>query len=241
MKCPHCKSTWTVSADLGKNLRNCPFCGAALPGCPAFPANAVCRPEDFQFDDEYPVHGNHTAFIRTLKKYTGTDRIIVIPPGVDYIDAGAFSNCPVWEIYIPQGLRAINSSAFKGCHVLRKISLPGGITSIPPHAFEGCHNLEEIEIPGSVQIIGSKAFWFCLNLEHVKLREGVRKIDSQAFAFCNRMRVIEIPDSLEEIHPNAIHCSEEIQVIASEHWKKAHPDLLNRFYYIHGNWDSGRP
>lgn len=206
-----------------------------------YPDDAICRPEDFQFSDEYPVNGNHIACIRTLKKYTGSDRVILIPQGVDYIDAGAFSGQPLWEVYLPKGLKSIGPSAFKGCHLLRKISLPDGLPSIPPQAFDGCHNLEEIDIPGSVQIIGQKAFWFCLNLQHVKLREGVRKIDSQAFGFCNRLSVIEIPDSLAEIHPNAIHCSEKIQVIASEAWKKAHPDLLKRFYYIHGSWDSGRP
>lgn len=233
MKCPHCGSTLSVSTENAKNLQNCPFCRAALPGFREYPANAVCRPEDFQFDDEYPIQGNHTSFIRTLKKYTGSDRVIVIPQGVDYIDGGAFSGCPIWEVYLPQGLREISSSTFQGCHTLKKISLPDGLAAIHPQAFHGCYNLEEIEIPGSVQVINPKTFWFCSNLQHVKLREGIRKIDSQAFGFCNRLSVIEIPDSLEEIHPNAIHCSEKIQVIASERWKKAHPDLLTRFYYIH--------
>lgn len=241
MKCPHCGSALSVSTEIGKNLHDCPFCGASLPWCSGFPDNAVCRPEDFLFDDEYPIQGNHTSFIRTLKKYTGSDRVLVIPQGVDYIADGAFSGCPIWEVYLPKGIRAIGTSAFKGCHLLRKISLPDGLPSIPPQAFDGCFNLEEIEIPGSVQVIGRRAFWFCTNLQRVKLREGVRKIDSQAFGLCNQLSVIEIPDSLEEIHPIAIHCSEEIQVIASERWKKAHPDLLSRFYYIHDTWDSGRP
>ncbi len=215
--------------------------GSQHPGYRELPANAVCRPEDFQFEVEYPIPGNHTAHIRTLKKYTGNDRVIAVPQGVHCIDPNAFSNCPVWEVYLPHGLRIIGESAFSGCYLLRKISLPDSLKAIGAGAFQGCHSLEKIEIPGSVQVIGPKTFWFCLNLQHVKLCEGVLKIDFQAFGICNYMSVIEIPDSLQEIHFNAIHCSEQIQVIASDRWKKAHPDLLKRFYYIHDTWDSGRP
>ena len=205
------------------------------------PSNAVCRPEDYMIEDEYPVIGNRTSYIRTLKKYTGTDRIIAVPEGVHCIDPNAFANCPVWEVYLPAGLKEIGASAFKGCHLLKKVSLPEGLTVIGPHAFEGCFNMEEIEIPGSVSIICQRAFWFCLNLLSVTLRPGVQKIDAGAFGMCNRMSRIEIPDTLESIHPGAISCSEQIQVIASDSWKKSHPDLLMRFHYIHDTWDSGRP
>lgn len=113
--------------------------------------------------------------------------------------------------------------------------LADSLTAIANSAFAGCFDLEEIEIPGGVQDIWPRAFWFCSNLKQVKLCEGVRRIHGEAFGMCIHLQKIALPDSLEEIHPKAIHCSKKIQVIASESWKKAHPDLLSRFHYIHGD------
>ena len=231
MKCPSCAMEWTVPAGMEERVLYCPFCSRALPQAAPGP---VCRPEDYLMEEEYPIPGNRTACIRTLKKYAGADRVIAVPPDVHCIAPGAFSGCRLWEVTLPETLRELGPAAFRGCHLLRKVSLPEGLRVLGEGAFEGCSGLEEIEIPGSISVIQANAFRFCMGLKRVRLGAGIRRIHERAFGYCNQMQVIQIPDSLEYIHPTAIHCSENIQVMASESWKKAHPELLMRFHYIHG-------
>ena len=230
MKCPHCSGEWSVPSGLESSMKYCPICGKALTTVRKIPDNAVCRPEDYRFTTAILQNYN-----TTLEEYTGSDRVIAIPQGIRGIYDKAFSNCGVREVYLPDGVNSIGFSAFEGCHLLTRISLPDSLNAIASGAFEGCFSLEEIEIPGGVREIWPRTFFFCTSLRHVRLCEGIRRIGAEAFGMCIGLKKIEIPDSLEEIHPNAIHCSKDIQVIASEDWKKAHPDLLSRFYYIHGD------
>ncbi|MDE5799272.1 MAG: Ig-like domain-containing protein, partial [Treponemataceae bacterium] len=73
----------------------------------------------------------------TLTKYTGTDT----------------------DVKIPDGVREIGYSAFKGHTSLTGVTIPKGVTSIGLEAFRDCDKLASVTIPASVTSIGINAFW----------------------------------------------------------------------------------
>ena len=87
----------------------------------------------------------------TLTKYTGTDT----------------------DVTIPDGVRTIGNSAFKGYTSLTGVEIPEGVTSIGYGAFEGCTSLTSVTIPASVKTIAqgswgsTSAFSKCENLDTV--------------------------------------------------------------------------
>ncbi len=59
-----------------------------------------------------------------LVKYKGKDASVVIPSCVKKIGDGAFRETEIVEVSIPQGVTAIDSSAFAYCKGLRNIKIP---------------------------------------------------------------------------------------------------------------------
>ena len=84
-----------------------------------------------------------------LTAYTGYDRTVVIPDGVQVIAPEAFAgNTWVTAVTIPRGVTTIGSTAFYGCTNLKTVTFgeDSQITSIGPQAFRECDNLISIEI-----------------------------------------------------------------------------------------------
>ncbi|MDO4740743.1 MAG: leucine-rich repeat protein [Eubacteriales bacterium] len=73
----------------------------------------------------------------------------------------------ITSIVIPEGVEVLEAYAFDGCMFAANISLPGSITDIRTGAFRGCHELKSINIPANVGSIGEKAFSLCVKLTDV--------------------------------------------------------------------------
>ena len=77
---------------------------------------------------------------------------------VTAIGNGAFSGCTIiGQIYLPNGLKSIGSSAFLDSSITY-IEIPSTLQTIGGSAFSGCFNLHSVSIPASVTTIGSGAF-----------------------------------------------------------------------------------
>ena len=74
-----------------------------------------------------------------LKKYNGKGGDVVIPEGVKAIDMSAFSKQQtITSVTIPNEVISIGFSAFYNCTGIKKISLPNSLTKIGVAAFSGC-------------------------------------------------------------------------------------------------------
>ena len=83
---------------------------------------------------------------------------VTLPKSLISIGEGAFYNCGINTITVPDGVETIMTSAFSGCSSLSKVNLPDSLTEIGARAFEGCSSLSEIIIPKNVESIGEKVF-----------------------------------------------------------------------------------
>jgi hypothetical protein len=113
---------------------------------------------------------------------------------VKSIGAGAFKDCKLTGIKIPNSVESIGDNAFKNCTGLTRVVFrdnlidiavvignkifslqnnfettvtPNSLISIGNSAFYGCRGLTRIEIPDSVTTIGDSAFYTCYKLVEV--------------------------------------------------------------------------
>ena len=112
------------------------------------------------------------------------------------------------SITIPNGVKAIPSSAFEGCTGLTSITIPDSVTSIGYGAFYECTGLTSITIPDSVTSIGEGAFWVCAGLTSITIPDSVTSIGERAFDGCTGLTSVTIPDRVTIIGDSAFsYCS----------------------------------
>ncbi|MBO5657405.1 MAG: leucine-rich repeat protein, partial [Agathobacter sp.] len=143
-------------------------------------------PEELEFDD------------REMNKqwYIGESTItkVIIPEGVEKIDAYAFANLvALEEVVFPSTLESIEYGAFVGCSSLKKITFSGedNVVVINQSAFEGCALEGTLEWK-SVNVISNYAFAGNSKLEELVLGENVISIGSYAFAGCQGLEKVSI-------------------------------------------------
>jgi len=93
---------------------------------------------------------------------------------------------------IPQGITAIESSAFYDCKFLTRVTIPDSVTSIGDCAFYLCSSLTSISIPDSVTSIGNCAFYLCSSLTSVSIPDSVEQIGTNPFAACFELKTISV-------------------------------------------------
>ena len=201
--------------------------------------------------DGVTVIDDHAFLVISLFK-SSTIEEVWLPDGVKRIGFNAFSGCKkLKKVSLPDGLQTIGNFAFNGCESLASITLPVGLQTIGKWAFAWCESLASITLPDGLQTIGEEAFSWCHSLASITLPDGLQTIkkntfyhsysiksidlpvgfqtiEERAFRDCYRLRTITIPDSVARIDSKAFEGCHDITVIASDAWKKAHPDLLAR-------------
>ena len=100
-----------------------------------------------------------------LVKYTGKDTNVVIPEGVREIAATAFrGRYDIISVCIPNSVESIGQYAFVNCNSLRKVDIGFGIRSIPMGCFMGLSSLETVTITDRLDSIERFAFRGCKSL-----------------------------------------------------------------------------
>lgn len=158
-----------------------------------------------------------------------TLKSIIIPEGVEYIEANALSHCPsLTDVTLPNSLTSLHSGAFMECTSLNAITIPKSVTSITA-PFIGCSALTRFEgelaspdgrcliidhqltafapggltkykIPANlVHSIRGGAFYGCSSLKQIEIPFGITYIGAQAFEQCTELEKITIPDTVTSI------------------------------------------
>ena len=180
---------------------------------------------DFQYD----IRDNK---IRILK-YTGNDRIVVIPARIDglpvgFIGAAFDRNTTVASVVLPNTVTEIEGNAFRGATSLQKINfpknlkvigdnafsfcislssdvtLPEGFISLGFAAFNRCIAIRNVSLPSTVQMT-DLSFLDCSGIKKLTLANGIRYIPSSAFSGASSLKSVKLPVSLEEIGHNAFY------------------------------------
>ena len=124
------------------------------------------------------------------------------------------------NIHIPDGVKAIESSAFEGREALKELALPEGLEKIGYHAFKGCTGLKSLVLPASVKKVSAGAFEDCTALESVTVL-GKTLLDSMAFQGCKSLKCVLLSEAGVELGGWAFSdCESLVEVKGTEHIKK---------------------
>ena len=139
---------------------------------------------------------------------------VTIPESMDSIKEGTFANSGIKNIVIPSGVESIEASAFSGCTGLTGVIIPNSVTNIGNSVFSNCSRLTSIDIPNSVTNIGSSAFSGCIGLTGVIIPSSVGSIEASAFSGCTGLTSVIIPNSVTVIGNSVFsNCSRLTSVI----------------------------
>ncbi len=150
-----------------------------------------------------------------------------VPEGVVRVAAGAFFNCQIQEISLPESLRQIGDKAFFSIGVIGSIRIPVGVERIGAEAFVADSNMTAIEVdPANRNYKSLDGVLFSADgkvlysypggkTEAVYIvPEGVEVIAANAFSSHSTLTQLHLPGSLKRLERNALSYCEELTKIA---------------------------
>ena len=115
------------------------------------------------------------------------------------IGTDAFLGSNVTEVVLPETVKYVGRTAFKGCTDLTNVMLPESLDSIGGCAFIYCWKLKSVILPNSLRVIGGGIFAECKTLQSVKLPKGLATLSEGLFDNCPELYDIDLPSSLISI------------------------------------------
>lgn len=122
---------------------------------------------------------------KVLVKYTGTDKEVSVPNGVEVVEGFSY-NKNIEKVILPSSVKEIGQYAFSGCTNLRKINFPENLERIWDGAFMGCKSLEKITINKKLKQIDEFAFSSCTGIKSIKVAKGNKKFIIYKGALCSK-------------------------------------------------------
>lgn len=155
---------------------------------------------------------------RALKSYDVLPEYSEVEGGeplpVTEIGRGAFMECTLYRVTIPDSIEIIGANAFTFCS-FSEFTIPEGVTTIGYGAFGQCTALTQIVIPESVTSIQPLAFAYCSKLTSVTIKGAITELPVRAFynsysVFSGNVYTdtslvsITLPATLQKIHVSAL-------------------------------------
>lgn len=145
-----------------------------------------------------------------LEKYSGHDKVVIVPDGVKKIGSFAFSgNESIKEVILPQSVTEIGASAFRGSSI-EKIVIPDSVIKMEDSVFEDCSNLKSVILSDNLKCIECYTFKQCKQLKALKLPSMLKEVEWDAFCDCG-ITEISIPDSMTYIEKESFQNMEYLE------------------------------
>lgn len=129
-----------------------------------------------------------------LKKYVGPGGDVVIPEGVETIDAASLQGCEtITSVILPKSLKIIGSNTFQDCTALEKVTIQSEIRKMGFDVFKNCSSLKSAVFSDGVKTICKSFFDGCTALESVIVPESLCEICAYAFRDCEALKDFTLP------------------------------------------------
>ena len=99
------------------------------------------------------------------------------------------------EIVIPNGAIEIVSGAFIDCE-MALISIPDTIEKIGDYSFNSCSNLKSVRLPDNLKYFGDGMFYYCSDLVSIAIPKDVKILDPRMFRDCSKLTIYCDADSM---------------------------------------------
>lgn len=133
---------------------------------------------------------------KSLFKYVGNSKHVVIPDVVEEIAAFAFKDSTFIEkVEFNSQLKVIKESAFERCLNLQYLIFPNSLIRIEDKVFSRCFNVSYIEFNSEIEYLGKEAFSFCNKVKKVDLPAALTTIFATAFNNCSQLANISVDEN----------------------------------------------
>ena len=119
--------------------------------------------------------------------------------------------CAIEKIELGSSVASIENYAFRGCTLLKSITIPNSVTSIGDYALYQCYTLQSVIIPNTVTSIGTYAIYQCYALQSVIMPNTITSIGTNAFTGCSTLQSVIIPNSVISIGSRAFSSCSTLQ------------------------------
>lgn len=133
------------------------------------------------------------------------------------IRTGAFADCGLTTVTIPQSVTTIEKEAFRNCEVLTEVNLSANITYVSPEAFKHCWNLDNITVDKDNTVYSSLDGYLLTadketlvlfppgkaNSKFTLLPPSITTIGDYAFYDCSKLENVIIPNKVAAIGKRA--------------------------------------
>lgn len=133
------------------------------------------------------------------------------------LDYGLFENCTsLTNLAIPASVKKIQSSAFRGCTNLTRITVSEKSATFSADEAGNLYNKEKNQlvrclesrtgvftVPDGVSVLRESAFQNCTRLEEIRLPESLESIEANAFGGCSGLQELTIPEGVNILYANA--------------------------------------
>lgn len=131
-----------------------------------------------------------------LVSYLGNDGTVVLPSGVNdttyTIGYKAFADRSfMYEVIVPEGVIAIDASAFESCVHLKKVTIAGTVKTLANSVFRWSSQLETVILEEGVESLGRYVFYSCAMLESIELPKSLKGIGKECFKNCTALTSIK--------------------------------------------------
>ena len=119
---------------------------------------------------------------------------VTIPEGISLDEGRAFVSCDnLTSVQLPEGLTSTGLATFHSCRKLQSINLPSTLVSIEDETFENCESLKEIVLPANLISIGKEAFKKSA-ISKITIPAKVGFIHSSAFLVCKSLTSLSVAE-----------------------------------------------
>lgn len=124
------------------------------------------------------------------------------------------------EIVIPNGAIEIVSGAFIDCE-MALISIPDTIEKIGDVSFNRCSNLKSVRLPDNLKYFGDGMFYYCSDLVSIAIPKDVKILDPRMFRDCSKLTIYCDADSMAKQY--AIKNSLIYKEVNEQFWEDGAP------------------
>lgn len=160
-----------------------------------------CKLDKYSLSNTWKTVNGFVVQNNILKRYIGSDSVIIVPNYITEIEPWAFAECKTLKnVIMGNHIEKVGMAAFYNCKALQSVSIESTkITIIPKKVFLGCENLQRVILPNNIESIESFAFSYCKRLKEIAIPDGTKSIFEKAFLGCEKLEQISLPYSLKEI------------------------------------------
>ncbi|MDE6408325.1 MAG: leucine-rich repeat domain-containing protein, partial [Anaeroplasmataceae bacterium] len=186
------------------------------------------KKDKYKFYNQENIESDNCDFVisgNTLLQYTGKDKVVIIPEGIEILESGCFwDNQIIEEVILPNSLQNLGGDTFYCCSNLKKIKITSNVKQMGNNPFAGCPKLHIVN--ESLHFNYKDGVLFTSDMKRLiyysmsntlckyHIPNGVRIVGKHAFYLCQSLEEVILPQSIIKMENNPFSGCDRLNLIS---------------------------